>query len=419
MQDAYKMSRSIYHHMTTLCVLYSLTFTVVVPIVCYFLPYSQLFRTFHSQDEMLSRAIKLNKDRTDKAIAYFKSIDKTKSTEFYAQHDKGPLDLLVVIITVKRKSTDHEMPRYLLQSAAAMDELLKNDRSFERKKLVICNVDNHPLNHTDAEFLTSLIPQIQRYSSNKTALPPRTPYKSQRVELYKRFHHINKYEKETIDYMFCLESAFLTRSSYILLMEDDAVPYSDVLPNIKHALDSKLDHHNRRFGHIKLYYPEKWQGYAFEMTRILELLSVGCVGGGCFVLLFTWNLSGRGTAYFIQIIYFITGCVYFILVAEMLGRQNVMELRRISASFFSFKSSPGCCTQAMLYSKSIVPSLLDHLQGSADPGSDHTDIAIYKFTTQNAIPAYQIEPNLFHHVGLYTSLEDGKYKDPEGFLFHV
>lgn len=413
------MASSLVRHLAALLVLYLLTFSFIVPLLCYFLPYSKLFKVFHSEKEMLSAAKDLNKERLSDANAYFNSIDKAESMRFYSQHDHDRLDLLVVIVTVQRKSADVQKLGYFLQAAAAMDNVLKQNGSFKKKKLVICNVDPNPADHTDVARLSKYIPTVQRF--NQSGKDTTKTASAQRTELYGKSMHLNKYVKETIDYMFCLESAYHMNSTYILMVEDDAIPHKDVLSNVKHVMDTKLHHHDREFGHIKLYYPQKWQGFALEETRIIELVSIGCIGAGVFVFLLNWFsfVKKRSLTHLIQIIYFVAGCIYFILVAELLDRQNLMELRRLSKSFYSFKQSPGCCTQAMLYSDHIVPALLEYLQEAARPGMDHTDIAIYKFTLKYNIPCYQIEPNLFYHVGLYTSLVEGRYKDPEGFLFHV
>ncbi|XP_033736232.1 transmembrane protein 246-like [Pecten maximus] len=413
------MASSVVHHLTRLLVLYLVTFSFIIPILCYFLPYSKLFKVFHSEKEMLSDAKDLNKERLSSATAYFNSIDKTESMKFYNRYDQERLDLLVVIVTVQRKSADVQNLGYFLQATAAMDRVMKQNQSFKKKKLVICNVDSNPLNYTDVVWLSEFIPTIQRYDPRGKDMARMTT--SQRAVLYGQHLHLNKYVKETVDYMFCLESAYLMNSTYILMMEDDAIPHRDVLNNVKHVMDTKLHHYNREFGHIKLYYPQKWQGFALEETRIIELVSIGCIGAGVFVFILNLYSTAKKKVltYFIQILYFLAGCVYFILVAELLDRQNLMELRRFSKSLYSFKQSPGCCTQAMLYREQVIPALLNYLQGSARLNMDHTDIAIYKFTLKYNIPCYQIEPNLFYHVGLYTSLVEGRYKDPEGFLFHV
>ncbi|XP_060078894.1 post-GPI attachment to proteins factor 4-like [Ylistrum balloti] len=409
------MANLIFHHCLRLLILYLITFTFIIPILCYYLPYSKLFKVFHSEKKMLSDAKELNNQRLANAMAYFNSIDKTESMQYYNQYDHERLDLLVVIVTVQRKSSDVQKLGYFLQATAAMDKVLKHNLSFKKKKLVICNVDANPLNYTDVTWLSNYVPTIQRFGTKGRDMTERiSPL---RATLYHKRSYSNRYEKETVDYMFCLESAHLMNASYILMVEDDAIPHKEVLNNVKHVMDTKLQHYKREFGHIKLYYPMKWQGFAFEETRIMELLSVGFIGAGIFVLVFNWNVSSK--MYSLQMLYFLAGSVYFILVAELLDRQNIMELRRFSASLYSFRKSPGCCTQAMLYSEHIIPALLNYLQDTARPGMDHTDIAIYKFTLENNISSYQIEPNLFYHVGLYTSLVEGRYKDPEGFLFHV
>jgi hypothetical protein len=84
--------------------------------------------------------------------------------------------------------------------------------------------------------------------------------------------------------MYCLEAAYSLGAKYVLLMEDDSIPMEpalDVLLNKIQYLDTKQD--RQHYAYIKLYYPQRWQGYAYDVSRIIEIISIGCVGAGMVV----------------------------------------------------------------------------------------------------------------------------------------
>jgi hypothetical protein len=70
-----------------------------------------------------------------------------------------------------------------------------------------------------------------------------------------------------------------------------------------------------------------------------------------------------------------------------------------------------------LYTRQFIPPIIEFL--SAKHKNLHTDLAIYNFTNVTGVRAYQIEPNLFYHVGMYTSLTTNKHKNAEEFIFHA
>ena len=89
----------------------------------------------------------------------------------------------------------------------------------------------------------------------------------------------------------------------------------------------------------------------------------------------------------------------------------------MTAQFYSLNIAPGCCTPAMFYQKWVIPDLLKYL--SVANTKYHTDIAIHSFITSQNLTAYQIEPNLFVHIGMYTSIHVNTRKDPQEFIFNM
>ncbi|XP_062617546.1 post-GPI attachment to proteins factor 4-like [Saccostrea cucullata] len=395
------------HTLLWLILLFVITFTLIVPPVCISLPFSKFYYLYNKQDDVTKKAELLNSERYKKSLAYFSSLHSESSKLFYLNMKKsGHLDLVVAIITVKRN--DGTLG-YLTQSVAKMDKLLKEDRNFERKFMFICNVDQNLYGHEEARNLEKFIPVEYRFE-NLSGIHQSSPHKV----LYHLHKNFDTYQKETIDYMFCLEMAYSMNPDYVLLVEDDTLP----LPMALDVLTTKLrwltlfrSEPMKNYAFIKLYYPPKWQGFGNEMRRILEVIAIGMVGGGCF---FIFAIRKK---IFTQYLYFVLGAIYFIIFALLLDRQNVLELRRLASQLYSLNISPGCCTPAMFYPKWIIPSLLNYLAN--DNNKHHTDIAIYNFITSNNLTAYQIEPNLFAHIGMYTSVHQNSRKDPQEFIFSM
>lgn len=369
-------------------------------------PFSKVYHLFNSKNDVFKLAKQLNSERLFKAHQYLDGLNKTQQPNY----DSRP-ELAIVIVTVKRKAYDASSLGYVLQSISATHKLFVNDLVFPKKTMMICNVDLHPENYTEIVNLKPFIPVVERYGASSLPIT----INSSRISMYAKRRYNSKYDKETVDYMYCLESAYSLGASYVLLIEDDALPREDTLKVLKNKILYIKSKNKGRYSFIKLYYPQRWQGYAYESSRILEIISVGCVGAGLAVAI--QFITCRTKSYFLQVMYFSCGAWLFVTAALIIGRQNVFEFYRISKYLYSLRNSPGCCTQAMLYTRQFIPALIDFL--SVKHKALHTDLAIYNFTNVTGIPAYQIEPNLFYHVGMYTSLSSSdKHKNAEEFIFN-
>lgn len=390
--------------------LFVITFILIIPPLCIKLPFSKFYYVYNKKNDVSKKAELLNTKRYDKSVSYFGALQPNSSKQFYLNMEKsGQLDLVVTIVSVKRK--DHGNLGYLTQAVARMDKLLKGDTFFKRKFLFICNVDQNPYGHEEAKKLEKYIPVTHRFH-NFTANLDKKLDKSPHKSLYQQ-HSFDTYQKETIDYMFCLELAHSMNPDYVLMMEDDTLPLPQSLEVVNFKVKWLTSFRNppiKDFAYIKLYYPPKWQGFANEVKRILEVVAIGMVGTGCFVLVFAFRQK-RSVQYFFAVF----GAIYLVLISLLLDRQNILELRRLASQFYSLNPSPGCCTPAMFYPKWVIPELLKYLAGANN--KYHTDIAIYNFITSQNLTAYQIEPNLFVHIGMYTSIHKNSRKDPQEFIF--
>ncbi|XP_046369311.2 post-GPI attachment to proteins factor 4-like [Haliotis rufescens] len=414
-----KIRRSFVRHAGVVGFVFLIQFFILLPIVCHTLPFSAYFGITSGTTDFQQRAKMLNDERVKHANIYFKNKNGNESLRYY--HSIGSatdMYLAVAIVTVRRSGVKkgNESLGYVLQTSAGIDSFARSSNFINRTFVFLCNVDSKPDMHEEAHFLEMYLPFIERYGSSS--------FKVKDMQLphgnltYNQRHHKNTHEKETFDYSYCLKVAESFHPEFILMVEDDAVPHADLSSVLKHSLDyhlvdkAKSTRVKKKFCYLKLYYPEKWQGFAFELPRALELVSFGCVGGGISVLcrFLLWNTNRRRQPLFQ---YFLLGMILFMLTTKLVGRQNVLELRRLSKYLYQFRLAPGCCTPATLYPSAVVEPLTTYL--TTLPSPRNTDLAIYDFVRQTNIPAYQLEPNLFHHIGMHSSLGSGD-KDAEHFV---
>lgn len=411
--------------MKILCIPHCRFLIVLTLVLCSLMPYfavnlplSKIYTRYHTDADTLNLANDLNSKRLSKALKYFNQSDAKQSMSFYKSRFEKVPDIVVCIVSVSRDNQNHETG-YLIQTAAVIDNIIKQDTYFKDTVLFVCNVDKNPHSHADATFLQRYIPVVQKLGVNG---------------IFKRsfyFHDFNaKHQtysrgREIVDYVYCLNVSKSFGSPYVLMLEDDVIPYRNILQVLSYTLkqhnmlhsshsENNFDH-VRHFSFLKLYYPERWQGYAFEPDRVIELVSIGLVGGGILLGVISLCAFKTNFHYCMKLFYFTFGAALTMLSVSIVGRQYIMDLRRISPQLFKFSPTPGCCTPAMFYSAHIVPELIEYLIIHSDRNKD---LAINDFIQQNKIPGYILEPNLVRHIGMYTSLKNA-YKPPTEFLFDI
>ncbi|KAK7104953.1 post-GPI attachment to proteins factor 4-like [Littorina saxatilis] len=367
----------------------------------------------------------------------------------------------IVIITVNRKrprNTNRSLG-YVLQSGAALDSLVKNDPMFLDSRLFVCNVDPHPANHEDAVLLKHYLPYVERYGGSVVPALSRLPVPGSE-QLYRDVKLPNTFDRERSDYTFCLQAALAFPSQYYLVFQDDALPHphfpavldlslakltkaqqclkdqsssgqfltglfqsyptclSEHPPYMSHSLPSNprliSPTPNSTFGYLKFHFPERWQGFALEQQRLLDLLSMGCVGGGVALIIEALVAWRRKAGWEPSRTVLCVGVVLTLVVVLLVGRQTVNELRRVSTSLYRLQSPPDCCIPAMLYPAPVMPQLVTWLADS--PGHSKVDLRVSDFFKHHDLPSYSIEPNVVRHVGMVTSLSKADRKPVEEFV---
>lgn len=222
------------------------------------MPFSLVYSAVHNKAALESYVAELNDRRTDEALQYLKTLPRKTEEELRSMSkltadtsprpgagrksgsgDAGSGDVLfaftIAIVTVSRKipENSNRSVGYVLQSATALDALVKRSGLFAGKTFVfVCNVDAYPANHQDAAALRDVFPFAERYGGSSVpgvadlALPGTDT-------LYRSMKHAyghglgGSLDRERHDYTFCLQVARRIPSRYYLLFQDDALPLPD------------------------------------------------------------------------------------------------------------------------------------------------------------------------------------------------
>ncbi|CAG0883969.1 unnamed protein product [Darwinula stevensoni] len=219
-----------------------------------------------------------NEARKEEAKRYWNSVDAREHLQFYKEvlESKSYAFAILIITSIRLSSETDEILNlgYLSQVAAGLDKQI-----FEngiRAPLIICKVHEYKRPHREAEELGAFIPVITR---QKDALL------SSQI----------KRKQERLDYVACLKEAIsvLQVDVPLLVLQDDALPHPHALKIVQEIISQhfKADLLGRDVALVKLFYPEKWQGYGLNLKGTSELLAFGLLVARSSVSLI---MSGRG-----------------------------------------------------------------------------------------------------------------------------
>lgn len=402
-------------------VLFLLTFVVILPLCCKELrhtPYERFFPKNETEEKNL--LIRTNEERFNYSLKILRGFDdispsnepkyslnlrKTllsqEGTTFFksstgANSSSQRNGIAITIITVSRNKYMEEnyKPYYLVQTVAHFLKSINETVLAFPLHFSVCNVDTHPFNHVDMTLLPKWIPIFQRFKLNVDTA----------------FSYDAMLNKEKEDYMFCLEKAMEQNMSYSLLVEDDALPHRDLFSVIASKL-SILSSKRTDSGYLedvlflKLYHPERLLGYiSLEWERIPELLSLaGLLTTALAHIYSRWRPNAKlhqKTAFFILFL-------YSVLILLLIGRQNLLPLRRISRYFYQMTPAPSCCTPAMLYPRAGAKVVLDYLKTVQCKKGFGKDMAVDKLVRDKGLSTRFIQPNLFQHIGHFSAIRTG------------
>ncbi|XP_075073396.1 GPI-N-acetylgalactosamine transferase PGAP4 [Mixophyes fleayi] len=378
---------------------------LLTPLCFHSLLYSPLFSRRLNLQRLSREFLHQNLKDGANALRHFQQLISTSSTlppnisvpcihrstdSLNPSHANGDTLLVISVITTRRRPEYH----YLLQVAHGFMKRLNDcGQDCATFQLSICNVDPLPNAHTDACLLSHLIPSVVRHLNEQVVEAP------------------NRFEQEKQDYAFCLSRTLEIYSpKYVLLIEDDAVPLAEIFSAFFHLVHVRFPQDPLGGGlYTKFYHPERLQGYVNpEPMRIMEWIGLGGLVG----LVLTWVYKITFHQHRFSWWMFVAFTVYAMILAELLGRHYLLELRRMSPALYNVVPATECCTPAMLFSEASAQRTLGYLEEMQCKPGYAKDIALYKELKRRGEWAWALEPNMVKHVGMFSTLR-GSYEDEE------
>ncbi|XP_072021395.1 post-GPI attachment to proteins factor 4-like [Amphiura filiformis] len=380
--------------------------------VCQKLPYSFFYRSYGSNEINFARIRSLNNQRRSKAREVLSELNPSGTRRMYLQNGKSDhLTYAIGVVTVARKNFIAEVGEleYLTQVMTQLHDVIAKHGATNYVFPFMCNVDLKP-----EDFYEAL--HLAQYFPNETKLYSSTYQEGS----YKR---TGKMEMEKQDYVFCLESALEYNPDYVILIEDDAYPKDNFLEVLEHLIETKLETNIRRgertlntvrWGWVKLMIPYSLTKYHrnwffFCQWVALALLLSGIVWlAHCFYIECcsstrqSANIIKTSSTSFCVLLLFTF--IYFLLIIWIIGRAYYVQVRSFSPYLHALEPGTSCCTQAVLFQSSEVPSIVKYLRSIKCSRHFPLDFALDNYRIDNNIKQYLVSPNIFSHIGFYSSI---------------
>jgi hypothetical protein len=104
--------------------------------------------------------------------------------------------------------------------------------------------------------------------------------------------------------------------------------------------------------------------------------------------------------------------VYVTLVVLAIGRPHLVGFRRLFSPYlYSYMAAPECCTPAMLFPRHGAQQVVAHLNTHPCYANNAKDSVLDRFIRNEHKHAYIVQPNLFKHIGFFSSLRN-KFLNP-------
>lgn len=356
-----------------------------VPYVGMNLPYSVYYHLNPEVD--LERINEENHRRVREAEMTLKSFNATNYNQFLNRTRKHSR-FCFVIPSVSRPAE----VRYLTQVVASLlPQIAGTDSVF-----TVLNAEGP--RHTEAKNLSSIVP-VEAIGAN----------------------HSSVYVKETMDYVLALEWCQRRGATFSVILEDDVIVGTDFMERLKFTLQYRVPRDNT-WAFLKLYYPEKWEGWGNERRLILELVATALLGGIFLtaliymiqlLLLRTLPTMNKLELFYLFAIY-VLSCAFVLYLLLTLGRPHWLSLRKFNHHLSSVVPAPGCCTPAVLYPEVHLPDIIRYLKHTNRSGHFPLDIALDKFANSKGLERLLVVPNMVRHIGFVSSL--GKHgQNPHQF----
>lgn len=388
----------------------TLLLIVVSVSISLLLPEAPLSRMLlKEEDTERQRLVMENEERikeSERFLRDYKSRVKATYRPPYLSRAASGVDVAITVLTMARGGQMlHPVSyrtQYLTQSLARLLHLLNDTKLTRTYNLQICNVDENPEFFQESRDLESLVPTFQRYGM-KSEAGEENDSSPEEYSIWEKLKH---------DYLFCLDQTLALATRYVMLVEDDALAHEQLLHVLERLLTSVLEaRDSHSVAYIKLFHPRRLLGYlSLEVERMPELLALALSLGAILALICA------------QVRVFCAGDVpapigntpslaswagwaaAVGILALAIGRTNLLELRRLSPQLYQVTPTPSCCIPAVLYTRDGASALRDFLMNVTCSAARSTDIVMDEFRSATGSRGLLVQPNLFSHIGLVSTL---------------
>ena len=380
--------------------IYGVSFFGLFPLLFRNMRYSLYYHNpFPNSSSEMDYHVRQNELRVATASTFWTSHRQNMSLDFAKKQTDVDIDIMIVTTSRYNSLVKGKDPKFLTQILWQFFRILNDPETKAlpwKISLSVCNVDSKQ--HKEARSFSSVVQYFQRYSEEP-----------------KGGSQLNIKEKEKQDYAFCLEESLKNNPRYSLLVEDDAFPHPQLFHILYYFLEIRRSvvtsrRHTSDVLFYKLYHPERLQGFwSLQPERIPELISFAVISGTCTSLLVRYITSKWTKAIFRSHTFYVTWfwiVVYFTLAAITVSRQHLNELRYLSRNLFTVGPTPSCCLPGVVFVADKAQHWLHYMKNhtcSLHYAKDNMlDDYRHKFNIRGLI----IQPNLFVHIGFYSSLNE-------------
>ena len=364
---------------------------LVIPYVGQGLHYSVFYHPNAEYDHihlLLDNAVQV-KD----AVRTLNNLDCTRDCLNKKNQAKAIPEYCFVIITVSRPVQTNFLTRVV---AALLPQLPPNGFVF-----TVFNAEGPT--HEEAMNLSSQIP-VYTYAGDDGESSP------------------NSYSKEKNDYVLALEWCHKRKARFSVILQDDALPRQDFMQRLQLIMNYRMSKSNSEWIFLKLYYPEKWQGWGNEKNIVIELIVCAILGGFILTLILCCLQSLITQTLKVDhhfIIQFLLSSVFIAYILLALGRPHWIALRYHSTHLSSVVYAPECCIPAVLYPQTHLGGLIQYLKESKCSRYFPVDLAMDKFADKQGLLKQLAIPNLVEHIGFISSLPGKGWKNTREFMLNA
>ena len=351
---------------------------------------------YRSSPDAVAQVTAENEKRANAASNYIMEHHDDFSPELFDRLNASRTEFCVLVMSVKRPRD----PGYLTQVVARLVPQLLQLQNFT----------------------FSVYSPEGNLHQEATKLAPYVPVAYGKA---RRSHdRLDKYDVERRDYVAGLQWCLAKKANYHVILQDDALPDLMFAKKLKFIIARRLPVDDHSWAMLKLFYPEKYQGWGDNVSVTLELCCVTAFGGLLLAILSILVLPAPVTVSFrpttieikwtLVLVRYVLSTLFVLYSMLSLGRPHWEELKKVSPILAHVVEARGCCTPAVLYPEEHLAQLVNYLSSVRCSSAFPVDIAVDVFAKENHLHKLLVTPNLVRHIGMVSSLPKG-YKHVREF----